>query len=149
MHSRRQTRSPWRPAFSPGKPTDRNWFFTYCSQLIWKHLLVEHQPDAHEMAHLMQHSDPLIDLVVQGTELEQMMAENAQQQRAGVISHLTQVAYALRQIPEKGRRPPASCTARMEPEAVRAGYSSRAARTRGTACGRSKVCGWTGSLSAC
>ena len=85
----------------PGKPTDRNWFFTYCSQLIWKHCLVEHQPDAHEMAHLMKHSDPLIDIVVQGTELEQMMAMNAQNQRAGVVSHLTQIAYSLRQIPRK------------------------------------------------
>jgi len=90
----------------PGNPSDRNWFFTYCSQLIWKHCIVQHRPDAHEMAYLMQHSDPLIDIVVQGTELEQMMAANAQQQRAGVVSHLTQIAYALRQIPkkEKGRR---------------------------------------------
>jgi type IV secretory pathway TraG/TraD family ATPase VirD4 len=86
----------------PGKPTDRNWFFTYTSQLIWKHLLVEHQPDAHELAHLMQHSDPLIDIVVKDTELQQMLAQNAEAQRAGVISHLSQVAYALRQIPKKG-----------------------------------------------
>src|SRR6202042_2912866 len=44
--------------------------------------------------------------VVKGTELEQMMAQNVQQQRAGVVSHLTQIAYALRQIPkrESGRR---------------------------------------------
>jgi hypothetical protein len=90
----------------PGNPSDRNWFFTYCSQLIWKHCIVQHQPDAHEMAYLMQHSDPLIDIVIQGTELEQMMSANAQQQRAGVVSHLTQIAYALRQIPKKkkGRR---------------------------------------------
>lgn len=90
----------------PGNPSDRNWFFTYCSQLIWKHCICQHRPDAHEMAYLMQHSDPLIDIVVQGTELEQMMAANAQQQRAGVVSHLTQIAYALRQIPKKepGRR---------------------------------------------
>ena len=67
----------------PGNPSDRNWFFTYCSQLIWKHCIVQHQPDAHEMAYLMQHSDPLIDIVVKDTELEQMMAQNAQQQRAG------------------------------------------------------------------
>jgi type IV secretory pathway TraG/TraD family ATPase VirD4 len=89
----------------PGKPSDRNWFFVNCSQLIWKHLICQHRPDAQEMAYLMQHSDPLIDVVVQGTELEQMMAQNAQQQRAGVVSHLTQIAYALRQIPkkEKGR----------------------------------------------
>jgi hypothetical protein len=85
----------------PGKTTDRNWFFTYTSQLIWKHLLVEHQPDAHELAHLMQHSDPLIDMVVKDTELQQMLAQNAEAQRAGVISHLSQVAYALRQIPKK------------------------------------------------
>lgn len=90
----------------PGNPSDRNWFFTYCSQLIWKHCIVHHRPDAHQMAYLMQHSDPLIDIVVKGTELEQMMAQNAQQQRAGVVSHLTQIAYALRQIPkrEEGRR---------------------------------------------
>ena len=90
----------------PGNPSDRNWFFTYCSQLIWKHCICQHRPDAHEMAYLMQHSDPLIDIVVQGTELEQMMAQNAQQQRSGVVSHLTQIAYALRQIPksEPGRR---------------------------------------------
>jgi type IV secretory pathway TraG/TraD family ATPase VirD4 len=90
----------------PGKTSDRNWFFTYTSQLIWKHLLVEHQPDAHELAHLMQHSDPLIDMVVKDTELQQMLAQNAEAQRAGVISHLSQVAYALRQIPKKedGRR---------------------------------------------
>jgi type IV secretory pathway TraG/TraD family ATPase VirD4 len=89
-----------------GSPSDRNWFFTYCSQLIWKHCICEYRPDAHEMAYLMQHSDPLIDVMVEGTELEQMMAVNAQQQRAGVVSHLTQIAYALRQIPkkEKGRR---------------------------------------------
>jgi type IV secretory pathway TraG/TraD family ATPase VirD4 len=89
-----------------GSPSDRNWFFTYCSQLIWKHCICEYRPDAHEMAYLMQHSDPLIDVMVEGTELEQMMAVNAQQQRAGVVSHLTQIAYALRQIPKKqnGRR---------------------------------------------
>ena len=59
----------------PGNPSDRNWFFTYCSQLIWKHCIVHHRPDAHQMAYLMQHSDPLIDIVVKGTEFEQMMAQ--------------------------------------------------------------------------
>ena len=82
----------------------------------------------------MQHSDPLIDIVVQGTELEQMMAQNAQQQRAGVVSHLTQIAYALRQIPKKE---PAAGTSLCGSGATsgKAGSSSPTPRTPGRRCG--------------
>lgn len=83
----------------PGSPVDRNWFFTYTSQLIWKYLSVNFQPTAHEMAHLMEHCEPLIDEAIKGTELETMMGKNAPQQRGAVLGHLTQIAYALRQLP--------------------------------------------------
>ena len=90
-----------------GKPSDKNWFFTYCSQLIWAYCLVRlRAADAHALAYLLEHANPLIDIVVKGTELEEMLSHNAAQQRAGVTSHLSQIAFALRQIPKKeaGRR---------------------------------------------
>ncbi|MFL6353441.1 MAG: type IV secretion system DNA-binding domain-containing protein [Bryobacteraceae bacterium] len=85
----------------PGQPSDRNWFFTFCCRLIWSFCISRHTPDAHQMAELIQYSDPLIDIVSQGTELEQIMAKNAQQQRSGVVAHLAQTAYSLRQVPKK------------------------------------------------
>ncbi len=90
-----------------GTPGEKNWFFTYCCQLIWKHIVVNFQPNAHEMAYLLEHCDPLIDEAVKGTEAETMMAKNAANQRAGLTAHLSQVAYALRQLPEETeeRRP--------------------------------------------
>ncbi len=91
----------------PGKPSDRDWFFTNTARLIYKHLLVAHQPKtAHELGCWMQQADKEIDWRVKGTELEQMLAVNAQEQRAGIISTLTQVGFALRQVPPEapGRR---------------------------------------------
>jgi hypothetical protein len=82
----------------PGSPGDRNWFFTYTSQLIWKYISVNYQPTAHEMAHLMENCEPLIDAAIQGTELVTMMGHNAPNQRGAVVGHLTQIAYALRQL---------------------------------------------------
>jgi type IV secretory pathway TraG/TraD family ATPase VirD4 len=85
----------------PGRPTDKDWFFTNTSRLILQHLLVHHQPhSARELGIWMQHPDPQIDMRVLGTELEQMLAGNAAPQRAAIISTLTQPAFALRQIPE-------------------------------------------------
>ena len=86
----------------PGRPTDKDWFFIHTSRLIYKHLLVHHQPEsARELGAWMQHPDPQIDMRVLGTELEQMLAVNAAPQRAAVTSTLAQVAFALRQIPDK------------------------------------------------
>jgi type IV secretory pathway TraG/TraD family ATPase VirD4 len=86
----------------PGRPTDKDWFFIHTSRLIYKHLLVHHQPEsARELGTWMQHPDPQIDLRVLGTELEQMLAVNAAPQRAAVTSTLAQVAFAFRQIPNK------------------------------------------------
>jgi hypothetical protein len=86
----------------PGRPTDKDWFFIHTSRLIYKHLLVHHQPEsARELGTWMQHPDPQIDMRVLGTELEQMLAVNAAPQRAAVTSTLAQVAFALRQIPDK------------------------------------------------
>ncbi len=84
-----------------GTPGEKNWFFTYCCQLIWKYVVVNFQPAAHEMAHLLEHCDPLIDEAVRGTEAETMMAKNAANQRAGLTAHLSQIAYSLRQLPEE------------------------------------------------
>ncbi len=53
------------------------------------------------MAYLMEHCEPLIDEAIQGTELETMMGRNAPNQRGAVVGHLTQIAYALRQLPEE------------------------------------------------
>ncbi|MGH9436221.1 MAG: type IV secretion system DNA-binding domain-containing protein, partial [Terriglobia bacterium] len=54
----------------PGRPTDKDWFFIHTSRLIYKHLLVHHQPEsAHELGNWMQHPDPQIDMRVLGTEL--------------------------------------------------------------------------------
>jgi hypothetical protein len=87
----------------PGRPTDKDWFFIHTSRLIYKHLLVHYQPEsAHELGNWMQHPDPQIDMRVLGTELEQMLAANAAPQRAAITSTLAQVAFALRQIPNKG-----------------------------------------------
>lgn len=92
----------------PGRPTDKDWFFINTSRLIYKHLLVEYQPEsARELGIWMQHPDPQIDMRVLGTELESMLAVNAAPQRAGIISTLTQVAFALRQTPDKGEGRPA------------------------------------------
>lgn len=85
----------------PGKISDRNWFFTYCSRLIWQHCIVKYQPTSHEMAHLIANANPLIDMAVQQTELEMMMPENAPAQRAAVQATLSMIAYSLRQLPEK------------------------------------------------
>lgn len=86
----------------PGRPTDKDWFFIHTSRLIYKHLLVHHQPEsARELGTWMQHPDPQIDMRVLGTELEQMLAVNAAPQRAAVTSTLAQVAFALRQIPDE------------------------------------------------
>ena len=90
----------------PGKPADRNWFFTYCCRLIWAYLIVEYAPDAKQMAELLRHAEPLIDVMVEGTEMETMLSHNAVQQRAGIVSDLSKIAYALDQIPEKGEGRP-------------------------------------------
>jgi hypothetical protein len=88
----------------PGKPSDKDWFFINTSRLIYKHLLVEYQPEsAKELGIWMQHPDPQIDMRVLGTELEPMLKANAAPQRAGIVSTLTQVAFALRQTPAKAQ----------------------------------------------
>lgn len=84
----------------PGSPQRRDWFFTNAARLILQHSMVHYRPNARELAELMTHAKPLIDAISKGTELEEMLKENAESQRAGIISTLTAPVFALRQIPE-------------------------------------------------
>ncbi|MBV9082697.1 MAG: type IV secretion system DNA-binding domain-containing protein [Acidobacteriaceae bacterium] len=84
----------------PGSPQRRDWFFTNAARLILQHCMVHYRPNARELAQLMTHAKPLIDAISKGTELEEMLKENAESQRAGIISTLTAPVFALRQVPE-------------------------------------------------
>lgn len=84
----------------PGSPQRRDWFFTNAARLILQHCMVHYRPNAEELAQLMTHAKPLIDAISKGTELEEMLKENAESQRAGIISTLTAPVFALRQVPE-------------------------------------------------
>jgi Type IV secretion-system coupling protein DNA-binding domain len=92
----------------PGQRTDRDWFFTHASRLVWQKALVSYKPNASELSELMTHANPLIDAVVKGTELEEMFtkAQSAQGLRSSVVSTLTAPAFSLRQIPPKDKLRP-------------------------------------------
>ena len=74
-------------------------FFTETPQKIFAHLLT-FGPTPQELVQWM--SNPAeIDSRVKGTELEQIIAKGAQQQRAGVLASLGLIADSLRMLPTK------------------------------------------------
>jgi hypothetical protein len=83
----------------PGNPTRRDWFFTNAARIIWQYAMVHYRPTADQLVELLTHADPLLDAIAVGTELEEMLKKNAEGQRAGIISTVTSVLFALRQIP--------------------------------------------------
>jgi hypothetical protein len=83
----------------PGNPTRRDWFFTNAARIIWQYAMVHYRPNAEQLVELLTHADPLLDAIAVGTELEEMLKKNAEGQRAGIISTLTALLFALRQIP--------------------------------------------------
>jgi hypothetical protein len=83
----------------PGNPTRRDWFFTNAARIIWQYAMVHYRPMAEQLVELLTHADPLLDAIAVGTELEEMLKKNAEGQRAGIISTLTALLFALRQIP--------------------------------------------------
>jgi len=83
----------------PGNPTRRDWFFTNAARIIWQYALVHYRPNAEQLVELLTHADPLLDAIAVGTELEEMLKKNAEGQRAGIVSTVTALLFALRQIP--------------------------------------------------
>ena len=83
----------------PGNPTRRDWFFTNAARIIWQYAMVHYRPNAEQLVELLTHADPLLDVIAVGTELEEMLKKNAEGMRASIISTLTALLFALRQIP--------------------------------------------------
>lgn len=74
-------------------------FFTETPQKIFAHLLT-FGPTPQQLVEWM--SNPAeIDSRVKGTELKQIIAKGAQQQRAGVLASLGLIADSLRRLPTK------------------------------------------------
>lgn len=74
-------------------------FFTETPQKVFAHLLT-FGPTPQQLVAWMSNPDE-IDLRVEGTELEQIIAKGAQQQRAGVLASLGLIADSLRMLPSK------------------------------------------------
>ncbi len=74
-------------------------FFTETPQKIFAHLL-KYRPSPQELVAWMSNEDE-IDRRVEGTELAQMIAKGAQQQRSGVLGSLGLIADSLRLLPTK------------------------------------------------
>ena len=89
----------------PGSPHRKDWFFTDACRRVVKHVLTWHKPNASQLAEMLTHMDPILDAVSIGTELEGMLRQNADGQRAGIEGTLSQAAESFRQIPENDGRP--------------------------------------------
>ncbi len=76
-------------------------FFTETPQKIFAHLL-KYRPSPQELVEWMSNEDE-IDRRVEGTELSQMIAKGAQQQRSGVLGSLGLIADSLRLLPTKAQ----------------------------------------------
>ena len=76
-------------------------FFTETPQKIFAHLL-KYRPSPQELVQWMSNEDE-IDRRVEGTELAQMIAKGAQQQRSGVLGSLGLIADSLRLLPTKAQ----------------------------------------------
>ncbi len=76
-------------------------FFTETPQKIFAHLL-KYRPSPQELVAWMSNEDE-IDRRVEGTELAQMIAKGAQQQRSGVLGSLGLIADSLRLLPTKAQ----------------------------------------------
>lgn len=76
-------------------------FFTETPQKIFAHLL-KYRPSPQELVEWMSNEDE-IDRRVEGTELAQMIAKGAQQQRSGVLGSLGLIADSLRLLPTKAQ----------------------------------------------
>ena len=74
-------------------------FFTETPQKIFAHLL-KYRPSPQELVSWMSNEDE-IDRRVDGTELAQMIAKGAPQQRSGVLGSLGLIADSLRLLPTK------------------------------------------------
>ncbi len=74
-------------------------FFTETPQKLFAHLLT-FGPTPQQLVEWMSNPDE-IDRRVKGTELEQIIAKGAQQQRAGVLASLGLIADSLRMLPTK------------------------------------------------
>jgi len=74
-------------------------FFTETPQKIFAHLL-KYRPSPQELVQWMSNEDE-IDRRVEGTELAQMIAKGAQQQRSGVLGSLGLIADSLRLLPTR------------------------------------------------
>ncbi len=74
-------------------------FFTETPQKIFAHLL-KYRPSPQELVEWMSNEDE-IDRRVEGTELAQMIAKGAQQQRSGVLGSLGLIADSLRLLPTR------------------------------------------------
>ncbi len=76
-------------------------FFTDAPQKIFAHLL-KYRPSPQELVQWMSNEDE-IDRRVEGTELAQIIAKGAQQQRSGVLGSLGLIADSLRLLPTKAQ----------------------------------------------
>ncbi len=97
LHSQRS--STW----SIYQPTNdkKGEFFTETPQKIFAHLL-KYRPSPQELVEWMSNEDE-IDRRVEGTEVSQMIAKGAQQQRSGVLGSLGLIADSLRLLPTKAQ----------------------------------------------
>jgi len=74
-------------------------FFTETPQKIFAHLL-KYRPSPQDLVEWMSNEDE-IDRRVEGTELAQVIAKGAQQQRSGVLGSLGLIADSLRLLPTR------------------------------------------------
>ncbi len=87
----------------PERAGDPNPFFIESARKIFAHLLKESVPPS-ELYRWIQQANPEIDNLVRGTELEPIITQKAQQQRAGVLAVLERAGAALRLLPQQAAR---------------------------------------------
>ena len=102
-------------------------FFTETPQKIFAHLL-KYRPSPQELVAWMSNEDE-IDRRVDGTELAQMIAKGAPQQRSGVLGSLGLIADSLRLLPTRSRPGDASGAQTHGRRNVRVGSSSPVPKT--------------------
>ena len=90
----------------PCREGEKNHFFFDAARRILKHCVTNYRPSAAELAELFTHADPLIDSMVRGMDLEEMLRKNAQGMRSSIMGTLTMPLFALQQVPgEEPDRP--------------------------------------------
>jgi hypothetical protein len=87
----------------PGRVGTKDFFFQNCARQILSHCVGRYRTNALQLAEFYLNPSPLIDSTAEGTQLQEMLAQNTSGLRASIVSTLTQCLFALQQV--RGEEP--------------------------------------------